>query len=338
MKIIIASQTCLVLVMLVVPSHVMAEVPTELKVWMSEQSWERDTDGPLLSLGNDGEFDDTHLFAPAVANSADGFQLWYCGSRGKVAERVFSLGMASSRDGREFIKHPKNPVFTFGDGKHSVLTPTLLRNPDGTTLREGGRLRMWFSSTWFEGKSGLHTLHETSSGDGVEWSSPSEAELENVYAPTVLKIGDEYRMWCTDVSEEPWKFRHASSPDGQHWDVTGEPVLVIDQAWEQSRLFYPTVLKIDDAYLMWYGSYWTARESTTALGFAVSDDGVTWHKHPGNPVLRPDPDRPWESHYVTSQSVMGLPNGTFRIWYASRKAPPFINKYFAVNTAVWRRP
>lgn len=312
-----------------------AEVPAELATWLGEQTWHRDTTGPILSLGKPGEFDDTHMFAPAVANTEGGFQLWYCGSRGEVAERVFSIGLATSRHGREFVKHTKNPVFSFGDDKHSVLTPTLLRNPDGTTLRENGRLRMWFSSTWFEGESGLHTLHETTSVDGIDWASPSEAQLEHVYSPTVLKVGDDYRMWFTDVSEEPWKFRHASSRDGRHWDVTEEPVMVIDQAWERSRLFYPTVLKIDDAYLMWYGSYWRRRASTTALGFAVSGDGLKWHKHSDNPVLRPDPDRSWESHYVTSQSVMRLEEGSFRIWFASRKQPPFLNKYFAINTARW---
>ncbi|MCA9112052.1 MAG: hypothetical protein KDA52_19015 [Planctomycetaceae bacterium] len=323
------------LLIVLLPSVLLAEVPLELREWLGKQEWVRDTEGPILSLGNEGEFDETHMFAPAVANTEDGFQLWYCGSQGKVAERVFSMGLATSSDGRVFTKDTDNPVFNFGDGKHSVLTPTLLRNPDGTTLREEGQLRMWFSSTWFEGESGLHTLHETASVDGVNWSAPSEPQLENLYAPSVLKVGDDYRMWYTDVSAEPWKFRHASSHDGRHWKVTDEPVMIIDQAWEKSRLFYPTVLKVDDAYLMWYGSYWTGRENTTALGFAVSQDGLMWHKHPANPVLRPDPERPWESHYVTSQSVMRLDDGSFRMWYASRKQPPFVNKYFAINTAVW---
>ncbi|MEZ6050811.1 MAG: hypothetical protein R3C02_05375 [Planctomycetaceae bacterium] len=76
----------------------------------------------------------------------------------------------------------------------------MLRNPDGTTLREEGKLRMWFSSTWFEGETGLHTLHETTSADGVNGSAPSDLQLENLYAPSVLKIGDGYRMWYTDVS------------------------------------------------------------------------------------------------------------------------------------------
>ena len=32
---------------------------------------------------------------------------------------------------------------------------------------------------------------------------------------------------------------------------------------------------------------------------------------------------------------VSMPDGSLRIWYASRKKPPFVNKYFAINTAVW---
>ena len=47
-------------------------------------------------------------------------------------ERVFRLGLATSGDGKGFEKHAANPVFEYGNGKHSVLTPTLLRRTDGT--------------------------------------------------------------------------------------------------------------------------------------------------------------------------------------------------------------
>ena len=323
------------LILCLAASSAAAGVPAQLVPWMEAQTWVRDVDGPVVSLGPPGEFDDTHLFAPAVADTATGFQLWYCGSRGTVARRVFAMGLATSSDGRTFVKHPSNPVFRFGDGKHSVLTPTLLRRPDGSVLRENGRLRLWFSSTWFEGPSGRHQLHEATSADGIQWSRPSAPQLQDVYAPTVLRTSDGYEMWYSDVSAEPWTVRHATSADGIDWVVTEEPVLVIDQDWEHTRLFYPTVLKTENAYLMWYGSYSTHRPQTTSLGFAASVDGVHWHKHPQNPVLEPDPDRSWESHYVTSQSVMRLSDGRFRIWYSSRRKPPFVNKYFAIGTAVW---
>lgn len=262
------------------------KVPLELRRWLTAQKWQRDTNGPIVSLGKRGDVDDTHIFAPAVAREKDQFMLWYCGSRGTVIERVFRLGLATSDDGKVFQKHRAGPVLDLGDNRRSVLTPTLLRTPDGTPLREHGKLRMWF----------------------------------------------------TDVTRDPWVIRHATSLDGRRWRVTAEPVLELEQSWELRRLFYPTVLKIDGAYVMWYGNYWSARPSTTALGCAVSLDGMEWYLHPDNPILRPDPGRPWESNYVTSQSVARLADGSYRIWYASRKKPPFVNKYFAINTARWDGP
>jgi hypothetical protein len=194
---------------------------------------------------------------------------------------------------------------------------------------------MWFAAATL-GKGGLHTLHESTSSDGVHWSEPSPVLLENAYCPSVLKSGQGYEMWFSDVSRRPWVIRHAASSDGRRWSVTQRPALVLNQDWEAEVLVYPTVLKSDGAYLMWYGSYDRAvRRETTAIGFAVSRDGRQWHKSPHNPVLRPDPRRPWESNYVGSGCVSRLADGSFRYWYASRKAPPFLNLYFAINTARW---
>jgi hypothetical protein len=320
------------------PAAPAAEVPPAVRRWLIPQDWRRDTDGPVLSLGKPGQFDDTHIFAPCVAHEKDSFLLWYSGSRGTVAQRVFRLGLASSRDGKHFEKHADGPVHDFGDGKHSILTPALLRNPDGSVLREDGKLRMWFSATWFAGKTGLHALHESPSTDGIHWSDPSPAQMKHVYAPTILREGKRYRMWYTDVSREPWMIRHADSADGRTWKASPDPVLKVDQKWEKGRLFYPTVVKIDGVYLMWYGSYWAAERNKTALGFAASLDGLSWYKSPHNPVLRPDPRREWESHYTTSQSVLRLPDGSWRIWYAARTKPPFVHKYFAIGTATWSGP
>lgn len=314
-----------------------AGLPPELQRWLGPQDWQRDTDGPVLALGSPGTFDDTHVFAPCVALENGAFRMWYCGSRDSVAERVFRLGLATSENGCDFTRFARNPVYGFGDGKRSILTPALLRDRNGRVLREDGQLRMWFSATHFAGGP-LHTLHETASRDGIHWAPPSPVLLENVYSPTILRDGDRYRMWYVDVSAEPWLVRYAESRDGREWRDWPEPVITIDQAWEERRLFYLAVVKADGAHLIWYGSYWAGHRHMTALGFAVSADGLHWHKHPDNPVLRPDPSRPWESHYTTSQTVIRLDDGTWRIWYASRTSPPHVNKYFAINTARWAGP
>jgi predicted GH43/DUF377 family glycosyl hydrolase len=197
---------------------------------------------------------------------------------------------------------------------------------------------MWFSSATLGGPDRRHTIHEATSSDGVHWSKPSPALVDNAYAPAVIKSERGYEMWYTEPGPYPWLIRHARSDDGRKWIVTEKPVMEISQDWEHNLQIYPSVMRIDGVYLMWYASYSRENRQTTAIGFAASLDGVTWHKHPDNPVLRPDPDRPWESHYVSSQSVVRLPDGSFRMWYASRKAPPFINLYFALNTARWSGP
>ncbi|MGE0758421.1 MAG: acetylxylan esterase [Pirellulaceae bacterium] len=308
------------------------EPPVELRPWLEPQNWVRDRAEPVLSLGAAGAFDDQHLFAPCVREAGEEFLLWYCGSRGTVEQRVFELGLARSRDGRQFAKVGAQSTYQFGDGKHSILTPTI--------LRDGDRWRMWFAATDFVDGKGLHTLHEATSDDGLHWSAPSPALLSNVYAPTILKTGRTYRMWFTRVGQNPWVICHATSLDGRQWRVSPEPVLTLDQPWELSRLFYPTVVHQDGVYLMWYGSYWQDAKPAqkTALGFAVSLDGLRWYKHPENPVFRPEPERAWESHYVTSQSVLRLADGSWRMWYASRTKPPFRHKYFAMGTASWAGP
>lgn len=312
--------------------------PADLAAWLGPQAWEKDVAGPVLSLGEAGQFDDMHIFAPAVAEENGTFSMWYCGSQGARGERVFRLGLATSPDGKQFTRAPGNPVFEYGNGEHSVLTPGLLRHPDGAVLREDGKLRMWFAAADLR-KGGLHTLHETASADGVHWAAPSPALLDNVYCPTVLKTDQGYEMWFCDPKQRPWIIRHATSADGTAWQVTEAPALNLSQPWEAEILVYPTVVKIGDAYLMWYGSYYSAvRRQTTAIGFAVSRDGRHWHKHPDNPVIKPDVDRPWESNYVGSGSVMRLADGSFRYWYASRTKPPFVNLYFAINTARWVGP
>ena len=91
---------------------------------------------------------------------------------------------------------------------------------------------------------------------------------------------------------------------------------------------------------MWYGLYSHHGNGAmqTALGCAYSDDGLRWKKENQNPVFGPDRSRTWESHYTTNQTILRLEDGSLRIWYASRPAPPFEHKYFAVGSAHWQAP
>ncbi len=326
----------------------------DLARWLKPQEWKRDSARPALSLGAKGKFDDQHIFAPHVIHENGEFWMYYCGSqrcvdagtyKGKAKDpkqpeksdqRLFKLGLAKSKDGVTFTRHSDDPVFSFGDDIHSVVTAAVLKNPDGSVHREGGKLRMYFAAVDFPGGTYKHDLYETTSTDGITWAKPTLV-MANAYAPCVMKEGDKYRMWYTCIDKHPWHTKYAESADGTKWTIREKPCIVMDQKWEVKDQVYPMVVKAAGVYLMLYGCYW-ADDKHTALGFAVSADGLTWTKHADNPVFRPEPKNDWESNFTTSHTLLRLPDGSFRVWYAGRKQPPWSNLYFAIGTARWTGP
>jgi hypothetical protein len=322
--------------------------------WLKAQNWQRDSDTPALSLGEKGKFDDQHIFAPHVIRQEGEFWMYYSGSQRcveagtykgvakdpehpeKSDQRLFKLGLAKSQDGVRFTRASTDPVFSFGDDIHSVVTAAILKNADGSVHREQGKLRMYFAAVDFPHGTYKHDLYETTSRDGVGWGKPTLV-MENAYAPCVIKEGDKYRMWYTCIDQHPWFTTYAESADGTRWEKTEKRCIVMDQAWEVKDQVYPMVIKANGVYLMLYGCYWRD-DKHTALGFAVSPDGLAWTKHPDNPVFRPNPEHDWESNFTTSQTLMRLPDGTFRLWYAGRRQPPWSNLYFAIGTAHWAGP
>jgi predicted GH43/DUF377 family glycosyl hydrolase len=333
----------------------MAQGPSaNLDRWLTEHKWVRDSETPALSLGEKGKFDDQHIFAPHVIYENGEYWMYYSGSQRcvdagtykgvakdpehpeKSDQRLFKLGLAKSKDGVHFTRFSAEPVFSFGDDIHSIVTAAILKNPDGSVCREDGKLRMYFAAVDFPDGKYKHILYETRSTDGIQWDKPTPV-MENAYAPCVIKENGKYRMWYTWIDKHPWHSNHAHSDDGTHWTITEKPCIVMDQKWEKKDQVYPMVIKADDVYIMLYGCYWNDPDHT-ALGFAASADGYTWKKNPSNPDFRPEPKHDWESNFTTSQTLMRLPDGSFRVWYAGRRQPPWSNLYFAIGTARWSGP
>ena len=204
---------------------VWGETPPEIVPWLTEQKWQRDVDGPVLSLGSPGEFDDMHIFAPTVARENGKYLMWYCGSRGFAHdlsptrtrdERVFSLGLATSIDGRQFVRHP-GPVQQLPTPRLSILTPSILRDSKGNVLREQEKMRMWFTSYGMGGGQ-PHAVQQSSSSDGIQWTDVSPIQLPRAYAPSVLKTDRGYEMWYTEPGAYPLVRQLSSEESRVDWD------------------------------------------------------------------------------------------------------------------------
>jgi predicted GH43/DUF377 family glycosyl hydrolase len=332
--------------------------------------WQRDREDPVIKIGEKGQFDDQHLFAPNVIRMGEEYWLYYSGSQNDVIakgiykpaseltdaqkarirknkdkDRLYKVGLAKSKDGVHFQKYEGSPVFGFGDGRKGIVTPSMLRDSDGAAVREQGKLVMYFTGVDMPGDY-KHNIYRSTSTDGVKWSPPSAILVANAYACHVMKDGGLYRMWFVDVHTRPWVIRYAESTDALKWAVEKKPCLVPqEQKWEKGDkvLVYPSVIKEDGIFIMLYGSYWEGPEKT-AIGLAVSEDGKIWTRFAGNPVFKPEPKHSWEANFTTSQTFMKLPDGSYRLWYASRKKPDtegepgWSSMYYAIGTAHWAGP
>jgi beta-1,2-mannobiose phosphorylase / 1,2-beta-oligomannan phosphorylase len=178
---------------------------------------------------------------------------------------------------------------------------------DVSLVREGPTYRMWFS--WRPRKA-IALVEGT---DGVHWSdpvitlgpNPATGWEDDVNRPVVVKRPDGYHMWYTGQARGHSWIGHATSPDGTKWSRTGtKPVLSADARWEKVAVMCPHVLWDDESkrYRLWYSG--GEQYEPDAIGYATSPDGVSWTKHPQNPIFRADPAHRWERHKVTACQVV----------------------------------
>ena len=114
------------------------------------------------------------------------------------------------------------------------------------------------------------------------------------------------------------------SDDGIHWD---EPIITLphnpDTDWEEN-LNRNCVLKVDGIYKMWYTGQ-SQNSSRSFIGYAESEDGLTFHRVQEAPVLVPE--YTWELKSVMNPCVM-YENGKYRMWYSAGETyEPNVNAY-----------
>ena len=99
----------------------------------------------------------------------------------------------------------------------------------------------------------------------------------------------------------------AVSNDGINWQGYlggAAPVLAHDShdAWDNGFATFGTVLKIDDAYHMWYSGGKSG--SNEGIGYATSGDGITWTKYDSNPIMSKSDGVDWRSTRTYTPMVL----------------------------------
>ena len=146
------------------------------------------------------------------------------------------------------------------------------------------------------------------SGNPIE---PGGWESNTVAKATVVRDDTIFRMWYDGSNlVDDVQVGLASSGNGKTWARSAaNPVLTgTPGSWDEfASERAPFVLKEGGVFKMWYES-----GEPRQLGYATSPNGVTWTKHPDNPILSPGPDG-YDRDAVGHGAV--LHEGIYKLWY-----------------------
>jgi len=99
----------------------------------------------VLSFGAPDEWDAREAYNPYVEKNAGLYHMWYFGHKAGIG----GIGYATSLNGIDWVKNPKNPVVSRGNaGDFDEI------NVDSPSVRvEGSKLRMWYHGAYWVGSS-----------------------------------------------------------------------------------------------------------------------------------------------------------------------------------------
>ncbi len=223
--------------------------------------WTDYAQNPVLSPGEPGSYDGTHLVDPACVELDGSVYLYYSA----LGDGPDSIGLATSEDGRHFKK--EGPVLV-GRAPEVVLA--------------GDTIYMLYS---LDHPDGGYAFHLATSKDGKKFQeeglvfAPGGEGWDgfSVVTPRVFREGDTFIMAYAGDDEDkdyPKNFGLAFSQDMRNWiRYPHNPVMSAGPpgTWEWRAIWFPEILKVGDLYYMWYEGY---NEKTSQVGLAVSESPI----------------------------------------------------------------
>ena len=231
-------------------------------------------------------------------------------------------------------KYAGNPVLERGQpgewDSHDVINSSIIW--DGTTYY------MWYG---VESAAGIGYATST---DGISWEKYADnpvlarggaGEWDTSIRPTsVLFDGNEYKLyyagWVESAGHLIRQTGLATSLDGINWtkDTLNNPVFTKGESgrWDNYTAWGSHVIHENSIYKMWYHGCVSNR--IWKIGYAESNDGIAWTKHP-------DPVMVGEN---TTRPNIGFPfviyeNNQYSMWYWLTNNSNYMNSQFCYATS-----
>lgn len=239
----------------------------------------------------------------------------------------------------DWTKHPANPVLVNGgpfEWDMAIMHPSVVEEMVGykmfftaqnLTATLEPRFRIGLANAPDE-----TTWSKDLSNPVMDVGSPGSWEEVGVATPWVLTDITGYRMWYTGLDSNLFpQIGYAMSSDGNSWiKHPSNPILkpgALDD-WDGNGTMAPSVLSIGGTFHAWYTG--ANLSGISRIGYATSSDGISWTKHPNNPVLDAGAPGEWDSGGVALPCVIF--DGTkYRMWYMGSFIGGFPDVGYAVS-------
>ncbi|HUF38093.1 MAG TPA: hypothetical protein VMN57_06190 [Anaerolineales bacterium] len=229
-----------------------------------------------------------------------------------------------------FTLHSDAPVFRRGgpgDWYGSAVEP-------GAVVLHEDRLHLFFNG--FTGWPARSSVGLAVSTDGMDWTLAFETSLLDsslesfvgftFFVSSVIRLDSgDWAMYLYTLDEgrdgAPGGILAATAPalEGPWTLVPGYALAPGEPGgWDAGRVTQPHVLKVGDAYRMYFAGYENDRlQGDRAIGLAISQDGLTWEKRP-DPVLGPSDELgAWDSYRVFQPRVLQIEAGYLMLYKAN---------------------
>jgi hypothetical protein len=251
-------------------------------------------------------WDRESVFNPRVTSTSDGNVILYytgCGASlsGSGCGPQLGIGRALSHADQPFVRDPvpHEAAAVFVDLWFTPMTSTLTSVDDPVT---GYISKVWGVADW-----DIHLANDLPTQPVALLDQDSSAESRSNHRLSVAPSGawDDETICCASVLERAgkqllwyagqhtgdpvWRIGFATSTDGgtTFQRAGAGPVLKEGAPTDvDSRGVKDPMVVFDEArqlYRMWYRA--EALFGVSSIGYAVSTDGITWHKFPENPVV-----------------------------------------------------
>lgn len=196
---------------------------------------------------------------------------------------------------------------------------------DPVVIKDGSTYRMWYAGN--NDGSNNYKIGYATSTDGTSWTKHASNPVLTVGAgaawdnlsvrkPTVIKDGSTYKLWYsgTQTNNSDYHLGYATSSDGITWNKSGSnPVLQNGSVgeWDSGNIWAVSVIQRGSIYEMYYSGNGAGDYQ---IGYAYSNDGITWTEYGSNPVLTLGSSGSWSDAGLYAPYAM-QDGTTYKIWY-----------------------